>query len=76
MGNLYAFELKLRKFVTETVVHGTAITVVEFHVRGQKIFIVPGQRDNRTEVPSSLSRDKGTSSKSWNGTGRDRILIF
>ena len=41
--------------------------------RDRNFFIVPGQRDIGTEVPS-LSRDKGTSSKSCHGTGRAGIF--
>ena len=39
--------------------------------RDRQNFFVPGQRDNRTEVPS-LSRDKGTTGQAQNlATGRD-----
>ena len=40
--------------------------------RDRSFFIVPGQRDNGTEVPL-LSRDKGTTGQAQNlSTGRDR----
>ena len=42
-----------------------------FGTAGQAKLIVPGQRDNGTEVPS-MSRDKGTTGQAQNlATGRD-----
>ena len=42
--------------------------------RDTSFFIVPGQKDNGTDVPS-LSRDKGTTGQAQNlATGRDGIF--